>query len=152
MNLNSYSLYVQTISCQVHHKVRTCQSTSSGAGFDPPSSFTHLIDDISIVQQTSPNMNHYSIDYSVRCFKHEEMNPFLKAGNIKPTYFPPYMEMETQNSNGIGREKESTQNNFCIWYYFKDKILPYFQLIEIKSFMCIMLDSRQSSFKYTLFH
>lgn len=82
-------------------------------------------------------MNHYSIDYSVRCFKHEEMNPFLKAGNIKPTYFPPYMEMETQNSNGIGREKESTQNNFCIWYYFKDKILPYFQLIEIKSYMCV---------------
>lgn len=41
----------------------------------------------------------------LRCLKHEEKKPFLRVGNnVEPIYFPPYMETETQNSNGIGRE------------------------------------------------
>lgn len=41
----------------------------------------------------------------LRCLKHERKNPFLRVGNnIEPIYFPPHIETETQNNNGIGRE------------------------------------------------
>lgn len=74
------------------------------------------------------------------------MNPFLRTENtIKPTYFSFLHRNQNTNSNGIERELEegeNTQNYFCIWHYFNNKILLYFQLIKIKSYTYVMLYSR----------